>query len=110
MANCVFAPLMLGERFRKRDILGMLIAVIGAATVVLSSNASDTRLDPDALLNAISQTPFIVYACVYVVGMIVLSILSEGSAGKQWVFVDVGLCALFGGYLSNCSRMVLNTS
>ncbi|KAJ6509965.1 DUF803-domain-containing protein [Mycena vitilis] len=98
MANCVFAPLMLGERFRKRDILGMLIAVIGAATVVLASNASDTRLDPDALLVAISQLPFIVYTCVYAVGMVVLSILSERKAGKQHVFVDVGLCALFGGF------------
>ncbi|KAJ7667844.1 DUF803-domain-containing protein [Mycena polygramma] len=98
MANCVFAPLMLGERFRKRDILGMLIAVIGAATVVLASNASDTRLDPDALLVAISQLPFIVYTCVYAVGMVVLSILSERKAGKQYVFVDVGLCALFGGF------------
>jgi drug/metabolite transporter (DMT)-like permease len=90
---------MLGERFRKRDILGILIAVIGAVTVVLSSNASDTRLDPDALLVAISQTPFIVYSCVYLVGIIVLSILSEGKTGRQWVFVDVGLCALFGVYL-----------
>ncbi|KAJ7095234.1 DUF803-domain-containing protein [Mycena belliarum] len=98
VANCIFAPLMLSERFRKRDILGILIAVIGAVTVVLASNASDTRLDPDALLLAISQTPFIVYSCVYVVGIIVLSILSEGIAGRKWVFVDVGLCALFGGF------------
>ncbi|KAJ7276221.1 magnesium transporter NIPA-domain-containing protein [Mycena haematopus] len=98
MANCLFAPLMLGERFRKRDILGILIAVIGAITVVLASNASDTRLDPDALLVAISQTPFIVYSCVYLVGIIILSILSEGKAGKKFVFVDVGLCALFGGF------------
>ncbi|KAJ7047522.1 DUF803-domain-containing protein [Mycena alexandri] len=98
MANCVFAPVMLGERFRKRDFLGIFIAIIGAVTVVLSSNASDTRLDPDALLVAISQTPFIVYTCVYVVGIIVLSILSEGSIGRQWVFVDIGLCALFGGF------------
>ncbi|KAJ7781404.1 DUF803-domain-containing protein [Mycena metata] len=89
---------MLGERFRKRDFLGIFIAIIGAVTVVLSSNASDTRLDPDALLEAISQTPFIVYTCVYVVGIIVLSILSEGSIGRQWVFVDIGLCALFGGF------------
>ncbi|KAJ6629147.1 magnesium transporter NIPA-domain-containing protein [Mycena sp. CBHHK59/15] len=98
MANCVFAPLMLGERFRKRDILGIVIAVIGAVTVVLASNASDTRLDPNALLVAISQPPFIVYSCVYIAGIIILSILSQGKAGKQWVFVDVGLCALFGGF------------
>ncbi|KAF7355162.1 DUF803 domain membrane protein [Mycena sanguinolenta] len=98
MANCVFAPLMLGERFRKRDILGILIAVVGAVTVVLASNASDTRLDPDGLLLAISQIPFIVYSGVYLVGIIILSILSQGPAGRKYVFVDVGLCALFGGF------------
>ncbi|KAJ7179277.1 DUF803-domain-containing protein [Mycena filopes] len=98
MANCVFAPFMLGERFRKRDFLGIFIAIVGAVTVVLSSNASDTRLDPDALLEAISQTPFLVYTCVYVAGIIVLSVLSQGRIGRQWVFVDVGLCALFGGF------------
>ncbi|CAK5275736.1 unnamed protein product [Mycena citricolor] len=91
MANCVFAPLMLGERFRKRDILGIFIAVIGAVTVVLASNASDTRMDPDALLKAISQIPFIVFSGTYIVGAIVLAILSERPAGKKYVFIDVGL-------------------
>ncbi|KAG6832949.1 hypothetical protein H0H92_004833 [Tricholoma furcatifolium] len=67
MANCFFAPLLLGERFRKRDLIGILIAIIGAVTVVLASNASNTRLDPDALLHAISQTPFIIYSCGFTV-------------------------------------------
>ncbi|KAF5388086.1 hypothetical protein D9615_000244 [Tricholomella constricta] len=98
MANCVFAPLLLGERFRKRDLLGILIAIIGAVTVVLASNASDTRLDPEALLHAISQTAFIVYSCVYIAGAIILATLSQGQIGRQWVFVDIGLCALFGGF------------
>ncbi|KAF8165172.1 magnesium transporter NIPA-domain-containing protein [Crassisporium funariophilum] len=98
MANCFFAPVLLGEYFRKRDLIGVAIAAIGAVTVVLASNASDTRLDPDALLRAISQTSFIIYSCVYVVGVIILATLSEGRIGKNWVFVDVGLCALFGGF------------
>ncbi|KAF8897376.1 magnesium transporter [Infundibulicybe gibba] len=98
VANCVFAPLMLGERFRKRDLLGILIAIIGAITVVLASNASDTRLDPDALLLAISQPAFIVYSCIYIVAAMTLATLSHGSIGRRWVFVDVGLCAIFGGF------------
>jgi len=98
MANCVFAPLMLKERFRKRDLLGILIAITGAVTVVLASNSSDIRLDPDALVNAICQPAFIIYSCIYVGGAIVLATLSQGSIGQQWVFVDVGLCALFGGF------------
>ncbi|PPQ66756.1 hypothetical protein CVT24_008713 [Panaeolus cyanescens] len=98
MANCFFAPLLLGEHFRKRDLFGVLIAIIGAVTVVLASNASDKRLDSDALLQAICRTPFIVYSCIYVVSAIILAILSEGKFGKTWVIIDVGLCAIFGGF------------
>ncbi|KAF8076224.1 magnesium transporter NIPA-domain-containing protein [Lyophyllum atratum] len=98
MANCVFAPFLLGERFRKRDLLGILIAIIGAVTVVLASNASDTRLDSDGLLRAISQPAFIVYSCVYFVGAIILATLSQHEIGRRWVFIDVGLCGLFGGF------------
>ncbi|KAJ3853000.1 magnesium transporter NIPA-domain-containing protein [Lentinula lateritia] len=98
VANCLFSPLILGERFRKRDVLGVIIAIIGAVTVVLSSNASDGRLDPEALVHAISQTPFIVYACIYIFGAIILASLSQTSYGQRYALVDIGLCALFGGF------------
>ncbi|KAF8803680.1 DUF803-domain-containing protein [Phlegmacium glaucopus] len=98
IANCFFAPALLGEYFRKRDLIGVVIAIIGAVTVVLASDASDTRLGPDELLEAISQIPFIVYSSIYVAGAILLATLSEGSIGRTWVFVDIGICALFGGF------------
>jgi len=98
IANCIFAPVMLKERFRKRDVFGVLVAIIGAVTVVLSANPSDTRLDPDSLIRAISQKVFIVFSAVYIVAALVLSSLSEGSIGQRHVFVDVGLCAIFGGF------------
>ncbi|KAI0771971.1 magnesium transporter NIPA-domain-containing protein [Trametes elegans] len=106
IANCIFAPLMLGERFRKRDFLGIIIAIVGAVTVVLSANPSDTRLDPENLIKAITQRPFEVYAIVYIVGISVLSGLSEGPAGKRWVYIDVGLCALFGGFTVLATKAV----
>jgi hypothetical protein len=68
-------------------------------TVVLSSKASDVRLDPDSLIRAICQTPFVVFSCIYVGGAIILAILSHTDMGRRWVFVDVGLCALFGGQI-----------
>ena len=82
----------------QRDLLGVIIAIIGAVTVVLASNVSEARLDSDALLRAILSTPFVVYSCVYLVGVLCLATLSEGTIGKTFVFVDVGLCALFGGF------------
>ncbi|KAJ3756775.1 magnesium transporter NIPA-domain-containing protein [Lentinula raphanica] len=98
VANCLFSPLIQGERFRKRDIFGITIAIIGAVTVVLSSNASNDRLNPAALVRAISQTPFIIYACIYAIGAMILASLSQSSYGQRYALVDIGLCALFGGF------------
>ena len=80
----------------QRDFLGITVAVVGAITVVLSANPSDTQLDPDALLHAISQRVFVVYSVVYIVAAVILSGLSESDIGRKYVFVDVGLCAIFG--------------
>ncbi|KAH6915233.1 magnesium transporter NIPA-domain-containing protein [Coprinopsis sp. MPI-PUGE-AT-0042] len=98
IANCFFAPLMLKERFRKRDLAGVGLAVLGATTVVLASNSSDTHLDYDSLLKAIKQIPFIVFSGIYIVAAIILATLSRSSMGRRWVFIDVGLCAIFGGF------------
>lgn len=81
----------------------MLVAVLGAITVVLSTNPSDVRLDPAGLLEAMGQHAFVAYTTVYIVGAIVLSNLSERTIGKRWVYVDVGLCAIFGAFLVGLS-------
>lgn len=104
MANCIFAPLMLGERFRKLDIFGIVVAVVGAVTVVLSSNASDARLGPSELVQAISQRLFVAYTIIYAIGGAMLGMFSEGKLGRQHVFVDVGLCAIFGEYVAYILR------
>jgi len=113
IANCLFAPLLLHERLRKarlyllsdtkltpslsqRDLFGVVLAMIGAITVVLSANPSDTRLSPEKLLEAASQSAFLIFSAIYVASASVLMGFSEGSIGRRWVLVDVGLCALFG--------------
>jgi len=98
VANCVFAPVMLGERFRKRDFLGIFVAILGAVTVVLSTNPSDVRLGPKELLHAISSKVFIAYSIIYAISAVILTHLSEQPIGRRWVFVDVGICAVFGGF------------
>lgn len=77
-----------------------MIAIVGAVTVVLSANSSDTRLDPDALIRAITQQVFIVYAIIYIVAAVVLAWLSPRPIGQKHVFVDVGLCAIFGKHVA----------
>jgi hypothetical protein len=63
---------------------------------VFSTNTSDIRLDRDGLIEAVTQKPFIIYSIVYIVGAFILTGLSASQRGRDWVFVDVGLCALFG--------------
>ncbi|KAG0705505.1 magnesium transporter NIPA-domain-containing protein [Suillus ampliporus] len=102
VANCFFAPLILKERFRMHDLAGILLAVIGAITVVFSTPSSDDGapppLTPDALIAAISQRSFVIFAIIYLVGAVILAGLSEGNLGRRVVVVDVGLCAIFGGF------------
>lgn len=78
------------------EFLGIFISILGAVTVVFSANTSDTRLDRDALIAAIMQKPFIIYSIIYIIGAFILTGLSASQHGRDWVFVDVGLCALFG--------------
>ena len=71
-------------------MFGIIIAILGAITVVLSANPSDTRLDHNGLIQAITQHIFIAYSIIYIVGAIILSGLSESEVGRRHVFVDVG--------------------
>lgn len=43
VANCIFAPLILRERFKLRELAGMALAILGAVTVVYASNDDNPR-------------------------------------------------------------------
>ncbi|ORY34603.1 magnesium transporter NIPA-domain-containing protein [Naematelia encephala] len=99
VANCIFAPLILKERFHLRELFGMVLAILGAVTVVWASNDSNPRLDPPGLVNAMKQIPFIVYTILNLAILPVLILLSRSPQwGGRFIGIDVGICALFGGY------------
>ncbi|KAG1715953.1 hypothetical protein ID866_1242 [Astraeus odoratus] len=104
-----FAPASVVAPLGTRDLLGILLAVVGASTVVLSSPSSDGAtppLTPSALLEAITQRSFVIFSIVYAVCAIILGGLSEGPVGKRIVVVDVGLCAIFGGFTVLATKAV----
>lgn len=47
VSNAILAPVMLKEVFRKRDLIGVTLAVTGAAIVVLSSNSEEVAVRRD---------------------------------------------------------------
>jgi hypothetical protein len=65
-------------------------------------------MDPETLIHAVTKLPFIVYSAIYAGGASVLATLSHGKVGQTWVFVDVGLCALFGKSTAFANVLPLN--
>ncbi|KAL7425254.1 hypothetical protein Q5752_000942 [Cryptotrichosporon argae] len=99
IANCVFAPLILKESINRRTIVGVALAITGAVTVVWSSNDTNPRLSPDQLTAALLATPFLVYTAIVAVVLAVLAYLSSLERyGARLILIDLGVCALFGGY------------
>ncbi|ORX62422.1 DUF803-domain-containing protein [Hesseltinella vesiculosa] len=105
VANVILAPLMLNETFRKRDLVGVVLAVAGAATVVLSSNEQEIALTPELVLEAMTQMQSIVYFIVTGVAIMGLTAISPWY-GSQSILVDLGLVAIYGGYTVLCTKSV----
>ncbi|KAI9684261.1 MAG: hypothetical protein M1822_005734 [Bathelium mastoideum] len=97
ISNCIIAPFMLKERFRARDGLGVLVAVGGAVTVVLSAESSDPKLGPDQIWDLIKRWEFETYLGITLFCIVVLIVLS-GRYGEKTILIDLGLVGLFGGY------------
>jgi drug/metabolite transporter (DMT)-like permease len=48
IANGVFAPLVLGESFTRRNVLGVALAIVGAVTIVWSSRDDNKRVSGES--------------------------------------------------------------
>lgn len=95
ISNCVIAPFMLKEPFRKRDALGVVIAVGGAVTVVLSASDNNPKLGPGEIWDLISRWEFETYLGVTVAVIAVLMVASNRYGDKN-ILIDLGLVGLFG--------------
>ena len=105
VSNCLIAPLLLHERFRWRDGMGVVIAVAGCVVVVMSASESNPKLTPDAIWHLISQWEFETYFGITVVVIIALCFASN-RFGDKTVLIDIGLVGLFGGYTALSTKGV----
>lgn len=95
ISNCVIAPLLFKEVFRKRDFWGVIIAVAGAVTVVLSANTQETKLEPHDVWNAITTMEFEIYVAV-TCSLIAVLMWASPRYGNRTILIDLGLVGLFG--------------
>ncbi|KAK0554616.1 hypothetical protein OC845_000648 [Tilletia horrida] len=98
LSNVIIAPLLLHERFRVRDLGGIVLAIVGAVTVVYSSRQDDPALGHDELWAAIRRSVFLIYMAVVLSCGAVLAAVSLTKLGDRFVLLDVGTCAIFGGF------------
>ncbi|KAK2630084.1 hypothetical protein QTJ16_000904 [Diplocarpon rosae] len=105
ISNCVIAPIMLKERFRLRDFWGVVVAVGGAITVVLSAKTEEKKLGPHEILGAITATAFEIYMSV-TVALIIVLIWASPRYGNRTILIDLGLVGLFGGYTALSTKGV----
>jgi hypothetical protein len=96
VSNCIIAPAMFHEKFRLRDFWGVVIAVSGVVTVVLSANQEETKLNPHDVWGAITTVEFEIYLGVTTFLIIVL-MWASAKYGKRTILIDLGLVGLFGG-------------
>jgi len=95
ISNCVIAPVMFKETFRQRDFWGVLIAITGAVTVVLSAKQEETKLAPHDVWDAITTLEFEIYLAV-TISLIVLLMWASPRYGNRTILVDLSLVGLYG--------------
>ncbi|KAI2471661.1 DUF803-domain-containing protein [Annulohypoxylon bovei var. microspora] len=105
ISNCIVAPMFFGEVFRKRDFWGVVIAVAGAVTVVLSAKQEETKLDPHNVWDHITSMEFEIYMGVTFFFIVVLMWASP-RYGNRTILIDLGLVGLFGGYTALTTKGV----
>ncbi|KAI5199818.1 hypothetical protein AUEXF2481DRAFT_31298 [Aureobasidium subglaciale EXF-2481] len=105
VSNCLIAPLLLHEQFRIRDAFGVIVAVGGCVTVVLSASDNNPKLGPNKIWELISAWEFKTYFGITVFLMLVLMSLSS-KYGHKSVLIDLGLVGLFGGYTALSTKGV----
>jgi hypothetical protein len=104
ISNCVIAPVMLKEQFRMRDFWGVVVAVAGAVTVVLSAKQEERKFGPHEIWGAITTLEFEIYMAITIF-LIVVLMWASPRYGKRTILIDLGLVGLFG---ECCQLQILN--
>lgn len=102
VSNCIIAPVLLKERFRQRDFWGVLVAIAGAVTIVLSAKNSETKMGPRDIWAAITRWEFETYLGI-TAALIILLMWASGRYGEKTILIDLGLVGLFGTYQDTAS-------
>jgi hypothetical protein len=85
---------------RKQDILGMVVSVLGTGIILgVSTSTSEPSLSVDDILEAITQTTFVVYFVITIGLLFILMKYSNSPLGKKYILIDLLIAGLIGNSL-----------
>jgi len=104
--NSVTSVVWLGEPFLKRDMLGILVLVLGVACVVMSQVGAPVQpITPDYLINNVLVSPvFWAYIGFVVVALFVLRVFVEKKYATRFSWVYLTESALVGSISTVAAR------
>ncbi|KAJ5441987.1 Magnesium transporter NIPA [Penicillium cf. griseofulvum] len=105
ISNCIIAPCLLKEKFRKRDLWGVFVSIAGAVVVVLSAKSSEEQIGPHEIWVNITRWEFQLYLGL-TTSLIIGLMWASHRYGSRSILIDVGLVALFGGYTALSTKGV----
>ncbi|KAL8812007.1 MAG: hypothetical protein Q9223_007399, partial [Gallowayella weberi] len=109
VSNCIIAPCLLKERFRQKDLWGVVVATAGAVVVVLSAKNSETKMGPHHIWLAITRWEFELYLGI-TAALIIVLIWASGKYGDRSILIDLGLVGLFGGYTALSTKVLVGSA
>jgi drug/metabolite transporter (DMT)-like permease len=103
VANAAIASLLLAEEFRRRDLSGSLLIIIGGIGLVYFSPHEEKQLNSATLMAYIFSDIFFMYSGVLML-MLVLFLSMHKRWAREWVVVDLSLCAILGSWTVMCTK------
>lgn len=105
ISNSILAHYVLKEDLRRRSILGVVLAIIGAVFIVTYAPGSDKQLTMELLEQYMSQGSFILFILCIVFTVVGLFLLSD-TYKKKYVVVYLLICSLLGCLTVMCVKGV----
>ncbi|KAJ1620312.1 magnesium transporter NIPA-domain-containing protein [Pavlovales sp. CCMP2436] len=107
VSNAVIACVFLGELFRIRDALGVLLTVLGSVLVVIKAPASEKELSVDLFIEYATNPIFVGYMCtVLALGLLIWNFLPR--LRERHPAYGLLLCSLLGTVTVLCSTALSN--
>jgi drug/metabolite transporter (DMT)-like permease len=105
ISNCIIAYYILKEPVCKRNIAGVVLAIIGAVFIVVYAPDSQTQLTMELLEEYMTEASFIVFIVCIVLAISALFLLDEQYKQKYVVFYIL-ICSLCGSLTVMCVKGV----